>query len=320
MGLIALAPGVQAAGAQDQLATRGVTRSGRHRRAQRLRRARVDAGRRDQPGSDAAAREGEVPSIDAIAQFKVLSNGAPAEFNQPAQIIVVSASGTNKFHGEALEYNRSKGTSAKSLLRRRRAAPSLRAERVRRQSLRAHLHSARSTTAATAASSSSAFEGFRLTQSYCAQYAAAQPAGAPGQLQRAAAREDLRDEHRRGTHYQESCDRHCLIRAISSPHRPLNTVSLAAAECPLSPAHAAGHRREHLRTGAGDSASRPATRCGWTIGSTTNDQLRFTYLRAFYGPNADAGRATACRAATSRTANTTATSSSAARTPFPRHC
>jgi hypothetical protein len=114
MGLIALAPGVQGAGAQDQLATRGETPA-------------IGTGSRNAYGGlgttlDGVTNqevtlqrgEGEVPSLDAIGQFKILTNGAPAEFNQPAQIIVVSASGTNKLHGEALEYNRSKGTSAKT--------------------------------------------------------------------------------------------------------------------------------------------------------------------------------------------------------------
>jgi hypothetical protein len=113
-GLVALAPGVQAAGAQDQLDTRGVTPA-------------IGSGSRNAYGGlgstfDGVTNqevtlqrgEGEVPSLDAIGEFKVLSNGAPAEFNQPAQIIVVSASGGNKLHGEAFEFNRSKGTSAKS--------------------------------------------------------------------------------------------------------------------------------------------------------------------------------------------------------------
>src|SRR6202041_2504573 len=39
--------------------------------------------------------------------------GAPAEFNEPAQLVIVSASGGNQFHGEGFEYNRSKGTGAK---------------------------------------------------------------------------------------------------------------------------------------------------------------------------------------------------------------
>ncbi len=114
MGLIALAPGVQAAGAQDQLATRGVT-------------AAIGTGSRNAYGSLGSTLDGvsntevtlqraepEVPSLDAIAQFKMLTTGAPAEFNQPAQLIVVSASGTNRFHGGALEYNRSKGMGAKA--------------------------------------------------------------------------------------------------------------------------------------------------------------------------------------------------------------
>jgi hypothetical protein len=114
MGLIALAPGVQNAGAQDQPAVRGVSPS-------------IGTSNRNSYGGlgttfDGVTNqevtlqrgEGEVPSLDAISQFKVLTTGAPAEFNQPAQIIVVSASGGNQLHGEALEYNRSKGTGAKT--------------------------------------------------------------------------------------------------------------------------------------------------------------------------------------------------------------
>ena len=113
IGLIALAPGVQGAGAQDQLAVRGVTPS-------------IGTGTRNSYGGlgstlDGVTNqevtlqrgEGEVPSLDAIGEFKVITTGAPAEFNQPAQMIVVSKSGTNQLHGGVLEYNRSKGTSAK---------------------------------------------------------------------------------------------------------------------------------------------------------------------------------------------------------------
>jgi hypothetical protein len=114
MGLIALAPGVQGAGAQDQLAVRGVTPS-------------IGTGTRNSYGGFGSTLDGvtnqevtlqrgeaEVPSLDAIAQFKVISTGTPAEFNQPAQMVVVSKSGTNQLHGGVLEYNRSKGTSAKA--------------------------------------------------------------------------------------------------------------------------------------------------------------------------------------------------------------
>lgn len=114
MGLIAIAPGVQAAGAQDQLADRGVTPS-------------IGTGSRNAYGGmgntlDGADNkevtlqrsEAEVPSLDALEEFKVITTGAPAEFNEPAQVIVVSKSGGNQLHGEALEYNRSKGTGAKT--------------------------------------------------------------------------------------------------------------------------------------------------------------------------------------------------------------
>jgi len=113
MGLIAISPGVQAVGAQDQLADRGMTPA-------------IGSGGRNAYGGLGASFDGvvnqevalaraapEIPPIDAIGQFKMLSSGAPAEFNEQAQLIVVSKSGGNQYHGEGLEFNRSKGTSAK---------------------------------------------------------------------------------------------------------------------------------------------------------------------------------------------------------------
>jgi hypothetical protein len=114
MGLIALSPGVQGVGAQDQLAVRGLTYA-------------VGTGSRNAYGGLGSTLDGvvnkeitlqrsepEIPSLDALAEFKVLTTGAPAEFNEPSQVIVVTASGSNKYHGELLWYNRSKGTEAKS--------------------------------------------------------------------------------------------------------------------------------------------------------------------------------------------------------------
>ena len=114
MGLIALAPGMQGVGAQDQMATRGLTFA-------------AGTGSRNAYGGLGVTFDGvinkevtlqrgepEIPSLDALSQFKVLSTGAPAEFNEPTQVIVVSASGANAFHGELFEFNRSKGTAAKS--------------------------------------------------------------------------------------------------------------------------------------------------------------------------------------------------------------
>jgi hypothetical protein len=113
MGLIAISPGVQAAGAQDQLAVRGMTPA-------------IGSGGRNAYGGFGATYDGvvnqevalaraapEIPPFGAIGQFKMLSSGAPAEFSEQAQLIVVSKSGGNQYHGEALEFNRSKGTSAK---------------------------------------------------------------------------------------------------------------------------------------------------------------------------------------------------------------
>jgi hypothetical protein len=113
MGLIALAPGMQGVGAQDQMATRGLT-------------VAAGTGSRNSYGGLGIIFDGvinkeitlqrgepEIPSLDALSQFKVISTGAAAEFNEPTQIIVVSASGGNTFHGSLFEYNRSKGTSSK---------------------------------------------------------------------------------------------------------------------------------------------------------------------------------------------------------------
>jgi len=113
VGLIGLAPGVQGAGAQDQLAVRGVTPS-------------IGTGSRNAYGGMGSTLDGvtnqevtlqraeaEVPSLDALSEFKVLTNGVPAEFNQASQLIVATKSGTNQLHGGALEFNRSKGTAAK---------------------------------------------------------------------------------------------------------------------------------------------------------------------------------------------------------------
>jgi len=114
MGLMILAPGVQGMpNAQDTIPTSGVTLS-------------VGSTRRNSYGSMATTLDGsvneelvlqrsagELPSIDALDQFKIITNGAPAEFGQQAQIIVATKGGGNAYHGELLEFNRSKGMNAK---------------------------------------------------------------------------------------------------------------------------------------------------------------------------------------------------------------
>lgn len=114
LGLINLVPGVQDVAAQDQVPVRGVTLAfGTNQRN-----AYGDAGFTYDGVTNEEVElqrgEGEVPPLDAISQFKVITQGAPAEFNQANQTIIVSASGINALHGEGLEYNRSRGTAAKA--------------------------------------------------------------------------------------------------------------------------------------------------------------------------------------------------------------
>ncbi len=54
------------------------------------------------------------PSIESIGEFKVIANGAPAEYGKGgAQVVVVSKSGTNEVHGSLFAYNRNRALSAK---------------------------------------------------------------------------------------------------------------------------------------------------------------------------------------------------------------
>ena len=59
--------------------------------------------------------EGEVPPLDGLAEFKVLTSAAPAEFNQPSQVVVVSKGGANQIHGMLLEFNRVAATAPRAI-------------------------------------------------------------------------------------------------------------------------------------------------------------------------------------------------------------
>ena len=116
IGLLQLIPGVQAisATAQDTIPDRGVTFSVGG--AQRNSYGGVGFSLDGVTNTQVALQrgEGEVPPLDAISEFKMVTSGGSAEFGQGAQVIVVSKSGGNRLHGELLEFNRSKGTAAKS--------------------------------------------------------------------------------------------------------------------------------------------------------------------------------------------------------------
>src|SRR5437667_2924657 len=56
-----------------------------------------------------------VPSLESIEEFKVLSNGASAEFGRGgSQVLVQTKSGTNQYHGSLFEFNRNGRLAAKN--------------------------------------------------------------------------------------------------------------------------------------------------------------------------------------------------------------
>ncbi len=293
-GLVALAPGIQGAGAQDQLDTRGVT-------------AAVGSGARNSYGGlgstlDGVTNqevtlqrgEGEVPSLDAISEFKVLTNGAPAEFNQPSQIIVVSASGTNKLHGEGFEFNRSKGTGAKAYSFS--STPPARPPYERNEyggNLSGPIYIPHVYNGKDKSFFFAAFEGFKLKQSY------SDSTQQPNLKERSG---DFSDFLAGGV-----CEPTTVVNGVSTPtpevivnpytgqpfpnnviNIPLNPVStqLQTLLIPTPDAGASGlgcGTNTHQQVAETSNATRFSLRLDHQL--TPNDTLRFTYLRAFYGPS-----------------------------------
>lgn len=55
------------------------------------------------------------PSLESIAEFSVIGNGASAEYGRGgAQVVVATRSGTNEFHGSLFAFNRNRVTAAKN--------------------------------------------------------------------------------------------------------------------------------------------------------------------------------------------------------------
>jgi hypothetical protein len=270
-GLIALAPGVQGAGAQDQLDTRGVTAS-------------VGTGSRNSYGGlgstlDGVTNqevtlqrgEGEVPSLDAIAEFKILTSGAPAEFNQPAQIIVVSASGSNRLHGEILEYNRSKGTGAKTYFGGAQPRPA-----YKRNEYGAnfsgpitipHFYSGRDRSFFFAG-----FEGFQLRQSFNDN------TQQPSLLER----QGIFSEFPAGSIINPATGQPFPNNTI--PSTQFNSVDLQLLNLLYpKPTQSGTGVNTYELVQETSKATRFSLRLDHRL--SERDQLRFTYLRAFYGPS-----------------------------------
>jgi hypothetical protein len=273
-GLVALAPGVQGVGAQDQLDTRGVT-------------AAIGTGGRNAYGGlgstlDGVTNqevtlqrgEGEVPSLDAIAEFKILTTGAPAEFNQPAQIIVVSASGTNKLHGGAFEFNRSKGLGAKSYFSGSQARPPYQRNEYG-GNLSGPIFIPKLYDGRDRSFFFAAFEGFHLTQSY------ALSSQQPTVLQR------------QGNFSEVTTPIIDPLTGIAFAGNIIPTARLSSVDQQLltilypKPTVSGLGVNTFEEVQELSKSTRFSLRVDHKIGP--NDQVRFTWLRAFYGPNATQG-------------------------------
>ena len=280
-GLIALAPGVQGVGAQDQLDTRGLTPA-------------VGTGGRNAYGGIGTTldgvtnaevtlqrSEGEVPSLDAIAQFKILTTGAPAEFNQPAQIIVVSASGTNQLHGEGFEFNRSKGTSAKSFFNGSTPRPPYQRNEyggnLAGPVFIPHLYDGRNRTFFFAA-----YEGFHLTQSYSLS------TQQPTVLERQGNFSEFLPGGICATNGGTLITNPNFTNNVINSPSLINSVDqqLLNILYPLPTTSGCGVNTFEQVAELSQS-SRFSLRVDHRF--SDKDQLRFTWLRAFYGPNADQG-------------------------------
>jgi hypothetical protein len=62
-----------------------------------------------------ARMAGNPPSLEAVSAFTVIGNNATAEFGRGgAQVVMLTKSGTNAFHGSLFEFNRNRATQARN--------------------------------------------------------------------------------------------------------------------------------------------------------------------------------------------------------------
>ena len=274
MGLIALAPGMQGVGAQDQMATRGLTFA-------------AGTGSRNAYGGLGVTFDGvinkevtlqrgepEIPSLDALSQFKVVATGAPAEFNEPTQVIVVSSSGTNAFHGELFEFNRSKGTAAKPYFNGSTARPP-----YERNEFGGNLAGPISIPKVYNGKDRSffffAYEGFRLTQS------SPKSTQQPTVLERTGVFTEVSTVIKDPTTGLPFTNN-------TIPTGRLNTVSLALMN-KLMPVPTTGGIGTNTFENVPytSDVERISLRADHKFND--NNSMRFTWLRAFYGPNVTVG-------------------------------
>jgi len=112
-GLLALAPGVQAPNMNPLIAGNGGFGASN---------LTIDGVSGNDIGNERNLQT--VPTLEAIGEFKVIANGASAEFGQGgAQIVVVSKSGSNEYHGSLFYFNRNRVTAANNFFSNRAGLP-----------------------------------------------------------------------------------------------------------------------------------------------------------------------------------------------------
>ena len=289
LGLIKLAPGTQAVAAQDQVPVRGVTLAFGTNQRNSYGNAGFTFDGVINEEIELQRGEGEVPPLDALSEFKVITQGAPAEFGQSNQVIVASASGTNRLHGEALEFNRSRGTGAKPYFFGPHASAPARPPYQRNEysfNLNGpvylpHLYNGKDRTFFFAS-----YEGFRLTQSNpvnSTQPNAAERAGdfscflAGGSCATAAAPNTV------------------IINPLTKQPFPGNKINVPLNQIDVQLQNLLFPQSTTQSVGVNTLELIPhdtnVTRFNLRFDHRFNDkdQIRFTWLRAFYGPFKDVG-------------------------------
>ncbi len=112
VGLMALAPGIQNAGSQDGIPIFGITPTVAGGATTGSVSFSLDGVSNSMSWIERGL--GEYPPLDGIQEFKVITSSATAEFGKANQVIVVSKSGGNDIHGELLEFNRNRFLAAKN--------------------------------------------------------------------------------------------------------------------------------------------------------------------------------------------------------------
>src|SRR5260370_21446766 len=112
VGLMALAPGIQNAGAQDGIPAFGVTPTVSGASSTGAVAFSLDGVTNSLSWIERGL--GEYPPLDGLQCFKMITSSASPEFGKANQVIVVTKGGSNEMHGTLLEFNRNRFLAAKN--------------------------------------------------------------------------------------------------------------------------------------------------------------------------------------------------------------